>query len=767
MHRALADGVSARTAPRSSPRHARPLQAAAFASLVVVAATDSVTALGFAHGTLYLPSVLLAGASEHRGTIRVVTSVAIVLTVVGAFMSPAAAAEVPTLAIVGNRVIAIVMLLGTALLAEVLVRALERERRARNDAARAEDHLVRSNELLAVAGETMRLGGWSVDVRSGEIRWSDVVARLHGKPPGFSPTLDEGIGFYHPDDQPVVRAAIERCIASGAPFDFVARLAPSDGPVTWVRAIGHAMRTASGDVIGFEGSFQDVTAERELERRSQELAATLEQISDAFFMVGPDWRFRYVNPQALQVLQREPGSLDGRVLWEAFPEAVGSVFETTYREAVTTQTPRSFEAYFQPLDLWAEVRAHPVRDGLAVYFQDIGERKRAEERLQTSQRLESIGQLTGGVAHDFNNLLTVVGGNAELLHDRLADDPQGTRLASMIVEAASRGASLTRSLLAFARKQPLEPRPTDAHALVSDLEPLLLRSVGESIELRIEPTATEWRTDVDPTQLESAVLNLTLNARDAMPQGGRLTIEVAGATLGADDPRAQVEAPEGDYVVLSVSDTGVGIDAAHRPRVFEPFFTTKGPGKGSGLGLAMVYGFTKQSGGFTTLYSEPGQGTTVRLYLPRHLGSSAAAHRPQAALTVRGGDEQILVVEDDDDVRAFAVEQLRALGYDVLEAPDARTALAHLEREHVDLLFTDVVLPGGMSGKMLADAAAAADPALCVLFTSGYTENAIVHQGRLDAGVSLLNKPYRRSELAGRVRALLDGRASGGAPPGT
>ena len=765
MRRTPAVEASPDASPHHAPRHARLAHVAALVSLVVVAASDSVTPLGFAHGILYLPSVLLAGASEHRRTIWTVTAAAVVLTILGAFTSPPAPAGIAQLDVAANRLVAIAALLGTALLAEVLLRAVERERRALADAARAEAQLTRSNELLEVAGDTMRLGGWSVDLRSGEIRWSHVVARLHGKPPGFSPTLDEGIGFYHPDDQPRVRAAVERCITTGTPFDFVARLVQSDGSVTWVRSIGRAVRDTSGAVIGFEGSFQDVTAERELEQRSDELATTLEQISDAFFMVGPDWRFRYVNPQALRVMRRERGSLDGRVIWDEFPEAVGSVFDTTYREAVATQSPRHFEAYFEPLDLWVEVRAHPLRDGLAVYFQDIGERKRAEGRLQASQRLESIGQLTGGVAHDFNNLLTVVGGNAELLHDRLADDPQGARLAAMIVEAAERGASLTRSLLAFARKQPLEPRPTDAHALVCGLEPLLRRSVGEAIELRIEPPATQWSTDVDPTHLESAVLNLALNARDAMPQGGRLTIEVEGVALEAHDPRAQVEAPAGDYVVLSVSDTGVGIDPVDLPRVFEPFFTTKGQGEGTGMGLAMVYGFAKQSGGFATIYSELGQGTTVRVYLPRDLEGRTYVPRVETAAELTGGSERILVVEDDERVRAFAVEQLRALGYDVLEAADAHAALTLLEREGVDLLFTDVVMPGGMSGKALADAATAADPALRVLFTSGYTENAIVHHGRLDVGVALLNKPYRRGELAQRVRQVLDGRASGRSTP--
>jgi signal transduction histidine kinase len=378
-------------------------------------------------------------------------------------------------------------------------------------------------------------------------------------------------------------------------------------------------------------------------------------------------------------------------------------------------------------------------------------------RLRQSQRLEAIGQLTGGVAHDFNNLLTVVMGNAELLAEQVEGQPTQKMLAEMIVAAASRGAGLTGQLLAFARKQALEPRAVDLNPLVAQLDPMLRRTLGEHIEIELIRAAGLWPALVDPGQLENALLNLCLNARDAMPRGGRLTLETANARLDADYADAQAELKPGQYVMLAVSDTGEGIAPEHQPRVFEPFFTTKDKGKGTGLGLAMVYGFVKQSGGHVSVYSERGQGSTFKLYLPRATSAPpAVASGPNGDVDAVGGTETVLLVEDDEGVRQAAREHLIALGYAVIEAPDGPQAMRLLQQHpEVDLLFTDVVMPGGMNGRALADAARALRPGLRVLYTSGYTENAIVHHGRLDSGVLLLAKPYRRAELARAVRSAL------------
>ncbi|MFN0186262.1 MAG: ATP-binding protein [Aquabacterium sp.] len=381
---------------------------------------------------------------------------------------------------------------------------------------------------------------------------------------------------------------------------------------------------------------------------------------------------------------------------------------------------------------------------------------RLDARLMQSQRLEAIGQLTGGVAHDFNNLLTVVLGNADLLAETCVDDPAKRQAAQMIVEAAQSGAVLTQQLLAFARKQPLMPGVVDVNQRIAALDPLLRRTLGEHIEIEVVRGAGLWPALVDATQLENALLNLCLNARDAMPTGGKLTLETANASLDRRYADQYPELTPGQYTLIAVSDTGVGIAAQDLPRVFEPFFTTKAKGKGTGLGLAMVYGFAKQSGGHIGIYSEPGQGTTVKLYLPRATGPRAVAEGPPVEDVVPGAGQTLLVVEDDEAVRQLACHELRALGYRVLQAASGAQALPLLEGgETIDLLFTDVVMPGGMSGRELADAARRLRPGLRVLYTSGYTENAIVHHGRLDPGVQLLPKPYRRTELARAVRAAL------------
>lgn len=330
----------------------------------------------------------------------------------------------------------------------------------------------------------------------------------------------------------------------------------------------------------------------------------------------------------------------------------------------------------------------------------------------------------------------------------------------MIVAAAQRGAELTQQLLAFARKQALMPSAVDINLRVAAMDPLLRRTLGEHIEVELVRGAGLWPAMVDPGQFENALLNLCLNARDAMPRGGRLTLETANAALDRSYVQDHPDVTPGQYVMVAVSDTGTGIAPEHLQKVFEPFFTTKEKGKGTGLGLAMVYGFTKQSAGHISIYSEPGHGTTVKLYLPRATGPDARPAPVPPAAAPAGGAETVLVVEDDALVRRYACTELQALGYRVLDADSGAAALAVIEREPgIDLLFSDVVMPGGMSGRELADAALRRRPGLKVLYTSGYTENAIVHHGRLDAGVMLLAKPYRRSELAQAVRSALGGTA--------
>jgi CheY-like chemotaxis protein len=382
--------------------------------------------------------------------------------------------------------------------------------------------------------------------------------------------------------------------------------------------------------------------------------------------------------------------------------------------------------------------------------------------LRQAQRLEAIGQLTGGIAHDFNNLLTIILGNAELLADSLSAEQELRLLAEMTQTAAERGAELTSRLLAFARRQALDPRATDVAALLRGMDGLLHRTLGEQVELEVIHGGGLWQAMVDAPQLESAILNLCINARDAMPGGGRLTIETRNVHLDNDYADAHAEVIPGQYLQIAVSDTGLGMAPDVLARAFEPFFTTKPVGQGSGLGLSMVFGFAKQSRGHVKIYSEPGQGTTVKLYLPRAFdGEPMTAPSEDAA--EYSGSERILVVEDDELVRTHVTAQLRDLGYRVVAVKNGPEALEALRQiADIDLLFTDVVMPGGLNGRQLAEQAVRLRPGLPVLFTSGYTENAIVHHGRLDPGVNLLNKPYRRRDLATKVRKALSPDAGAG-----
>jgi signal transduction histidine kinase/ActR/RegA family two-component response regulator len=420
------------------------------------------------------------------------------------------------------------------------------------------------------------------------------------------------------------------------------------------------------------------------------------------------------------------------------------------------------------LSILATRRWQRQHETLAQLRSEVRRRELAEEALRQSQKMEAIGRLTGGVAHDFNNHLTVISSNIELLQRRM---PQGSealaRLADAAMSGVQRAATLTHRLLAFARQQPLDPEPLDLGRLVTGMSDLLRRTLGEDIAIETVLAGGLWQSRVDANQLENVLLNLAVNARDAMPDGGKLTIETANAHLDDTYAASHTEVAAGQYVMLAVTDTGIGMAPEVIEKAFEPFFTTKPLGQGTGLGLSMVYGFIKQSGGHVAIYSEPGQGSTVKVYLPRFVrpdmkpaaGDDAGRSRP------RGSGETILVVEDDEDVRRASVEALREMGYEVLEAGDAMDGVRLIvDRGDIDLLFTDVGLPGGVNGRALADAARSAQPGLRVLFTTGYTRNAILHNGVLDPDVHFIAKPFNLTALAAKVREVLDAPAD--APEG-
>lgn len=407
-----------------------------------------------------------------------------------------------------------------------------------------------------------------------------------------------------------------------------------------------------------------------------------------------------------------------------------------------------------------------ARDALSAANEQLrtesASRQQAEEQMRQLQKMEALGQLTGGIAHDFNNMLAVVVGSLDMAGRRLAKG-ETQRAAACIdnaLEGAQRATQLTGRLLAFSRQQPLDPQSVDANKLVGGMSEMLRRTIGEQLKVETVLAAGLWRTLVDPSQLENALLNLCVNARDAMPGGGRLTIETANTFLDDDYAAAAAVAP-GQYVLISVTDSGIGMTPDVAERAFDPFYTTKGVGQGTGLGLSQVFGFVKQSRGHVKIYTEPGQGTSVKIYLPRFFGDG-----PEASPTADTGspnalpgakeDEIVLVVEDEDRVRHVSIDALRELGYTVVQASDGQQALSVLAiQPRVDLLFTDVVMPG-MNGRELADEVAKQRPEVKVLFTTGYTRNAIVHNGVLDPGVAFLPKPFTIEQLAVKVRQVLD-----------
>jgi signal transduction histidine kinase/CHASE3 domain sensor protein/ActR/RegA family two-component response regulator len=407
-----------------------------------------------------------------------------------------------------------------------------------------------------------------------------------------------------------------------------------------------------------------------------------------------------------------------------------------------------------------EIFHNPAQDGGSVTtFLDRTEQRQTEEALRQTQKLEALGQMTGGVAHDFNNLLTVIIGATGLLRRAVGKDAQALQRIDMVIVAAERGARLIQQLLAFARRQPLEPTIVNLGTLMTEVLPMVRRAVGEKVEVECVTSGGLWNTTIDATQFQAAVLNLAINGRDAMPDGGKLTIEVANALLDDAYAAHHAEVEPGQYVMFAITDTGKGMDAATAMRALDPFFTTKPAGQGTGLGLPQVYGFVKQSGGHLKIYSEVGEGTTIKLYLPRNLGQECSQPREAAALALTG-TETILLADDDEIVRATVASMLENLGYDVITASSGAEAIAILEKgTAIDLLFTDVVMPGAIGGRKLAERAAEIHPAIKVLFTSGYTENSIVHNSRLDSGVEFLSKPYDRERLAMKVRRVLDGPA--------
>ncbi|WP_289851939.1 response regulator [Rhizobium sp. SSA_523] len=616
---------------------------------------------------------------------------------------------------------------------------------------------------------------------------SDIIGRTVRE---ALPEID-GQGFYE---------LLDQVYESGKPFSaFGARinLQRGDGstPETvFLDFIYQPLRDASGAISGIFVQGNDVTdlhnaqeAARESEDRFRSLAQALPNhvwTADADGKV--DWcnlpMLDYLGVESLPQSRSDENSLmhpddAGRVraAWD-HSIAHGDAFQADLRLRCADGSHRWFISRALPIrnasgqitrwvgtntDIEDQKKTENRLEILAATLETRVEERTAEllrtqEVLRQSQKMEAIGNLAGGIAHDFNNLLQVISGNLQLLARDLAGNPVAERRLESALAGASRGVRLASQLLSFGRRQPLAPKVVNLGRLVRDMDQLIRRSLGEAIEIDTIVGGGLWNTLVDPSNVENALLNLSINARDAMDGRGRLTIELGNAYLDDHYARNAFDVEAGQYVMLAVSDTGCGMPPEVLARAFDPFFTTKPEGKGTGLGLSMVYGFVKQSGGHINIYSEPGSGTTVRIYLPRSTEAEDLITE-DAGGEIAGGSETVLVVEDDDAVRDITVNILADLGYKVLKARDADSGLAIIESgAHIDLLFTDVVMPGRLKSSDLARKAKERRPDLEVLFTSGYTENSIVHGGRLDPGVNLLSKPYTRETLARRIRILLD-----------
>jgi PAS domain S-box-containing protein len=554
-----------------------------------------------------------------------------------------------------------------------------------------------------------------------------------------------------------------------------------DGRRFWAHVVIDPLRDSTGELVGFAKITRDLTDQRqadEARRRAEEQFRLLVQsVTDySLFMLDLEGRVSSWNPGAERIKGYTRDEIVGQHFSRFYTEEDRANGEPAKALATALAEGRfekeGWRVRKDGTRFLANVVIDPIRDeqgtviGFAKITRDITESRKAQEELVQarealvqSQKMEAVGQLTGGLAHDFNNLLAGISGSLDLIQNRMAQGrfTDVDRFVIAAQGAAKRAAALTHRLLAFSRRQTLDPRPTNVNRLVASMQDLINRTVGPGISIEVVAAVGLWPTLVDPNQLENALLNLCINGRDAMPDGGKLTLETSNAWVDERMGKMRDLSP-GQYVTLSVSDTGTGMSAETKARAFDPFFTTKPLGMGTGLGLSMIYGFTKQSGGQAQIYSELGQGTRVSLYLPRHFGEGEAEEAESGAVELPRSPESrtVLVVDDEPTVRMLVGEVLTELGHLPIEAGDGTEGLKILQsREAVDLLVTDVGLPGGMNGRQLADAGKAIRPALKVLFITGYAENAVIGQGRLDPDMHVLTKPFTVDNLANRVAGIL------------
>jgi PAS domain S-box-containing protein len=652
---------------------------------------------------------------------------------------------------------------------------------------RAEEALRESRDSLEEAQAIAHVGSWTSGVGGDQkITWSRECYRIFGVPEGTPITVDSFFAYVHPADRERVRYASRDAFEHGAKYDLEHRVTRPDGGMRWVHERAAIDRDTAGRPIRMVGVVQDTTerhlADEGLRASEERYRRIVENTSEGVWLYDAAGTVTFMNERMAEMLGYTVAELVGRPIFALMAPSHRAEAEARMgrrRQGVTDRADFPFLRKGGG-ELWGSAQANPIFDanghfeaGL-VLVSDITARReaesalrRSEEQFRQAQKMEAVGRLAGGIAHDFNNLLSVILSYSNLAIDDLKPgDPLRDDLVE-ISKAGERATELTRQLLAFSRQQVLQPRVIDLGETVGAMERMLCRLLGEDIELTLPRSSDLGRVLADPGQIEQVVMNLAVNARDAMPDGGKLTIEMANVELDTAYAERNFGTAAGNYVMLAVSDTGIGMDAATRARIFEPFFTTKSVGKGTGLGLATVFGIVQQSGGHVGVDSEPGRGSTFKIYLPR---TDRVVVAPIAARHPSGlrGPETILLVEDDELVRKAACAILRRAGYQVLDASNGGEAFL-ISRDFggkIHLLLTDVVMPR-MSGPKVAEQLVVTRPEMKVLFASGYTDDAIVHHGVLDAGVAFIQKPFTPETLLRRIREILDAAASCGGPPVT
>ena len=664
---------------------------------------------------------------------------------------------------------------------EQLISDLEELRQENHEFKQAKEALESIELMLQNSQRIGRIGSFEMDLKTREVKWSDQLFDLFSLERTKGPIdYEKVLALIHPDDREKATKISSEAAKEGKSYKLEHRVIhPDDGQVLNLSIIGNVIRNEKKETIKIAGTVQDITERKRVEetqRLQNEITANM--FEGVYLIRTSDMVIVYTNPKFAEMFGYGPYEMIGQPV--SIVNAPQDLTPEETVKAIVSEIEKGGGHWQGEVEnikkdgtfFWCHASVsvfdHPEHGEVLVSVHtDITERKRSEESLRKSeeqlrqaQKLESIGRLSGGIAHDFNNLLTTIIGYSELIS--LEEDLNDTTKEGVreIKNSAERAAALTQQLLAFSRKQVLKPQVIDLNRLITKLGRMLKRLIGEDIDLTTKLDSKLGHIKADPGQVEQVIMNLVVNARDAMPEGGTLTIETQGLYLDESYHQQHPEVTPGYYVLLAVSDTGHGMDEETRKHIFEPFFTTKEVGKGTGFGLSTVYGIVKQSGGYIYVYSEPDHGTTFKIYLPHLTGTKKQQESLTGKRDPMGGAETILLVEDEESLRKMAGRILEGYGYSVIEATDGMDALKIItkgDRLKIDLLVTDVVMPE-MGGKELADKLTAEYPRLSVLYISGYTDNAIAHHGVLDEGVSLLQKPFSPQSLAEKVRGVLDNR---------